>query len=88
MSTMELPDPPWRVLANAGQETRWWLCYQETGPLFFEQSNWRDLLDREKRGTLNGSGIARAGELNVIPHPRNDPEAVKLIQDAKSEPPQ
>lgn len=65
----KLPEPPWRVYAIAPdeQEPRWWVWCSEV-------ACWSSEL------------IAYSyepGEITVIPHPRNDPEGLELIRQAK-----
>lgn len=65
-----LPDPPWRVLATHEilTETRWW--------------EYRDFDDGPHFGCQ--CGLVGAASLTVIQHPRNDPEAVAIIEAAKT----
>ena len=68
----DLPDPPWRVYARKRQRrvNRWWVCLSG---MFV---NW----DNSEHGEF-----AWPEMLCVKDHPRNDPEAVEIIERAKDD---
>lgn len=67
----DLPEPPLRVLAK---------------PAMFPGSNfcfWAHFINNGNWLTSSG-GVYQSREITVIPHPMNDPEAVKIIESAKA----
>lgn len=79
----DLPDPPWRVLAIACDpdgmpmgEPTWWLSldggYYFCGSWYLNGSMWRYHL---KLGAIY---------LTVVSHPLNDPQAVAIIEAART----
>lgn len=67
----ELPEVPWRVLARTSFNGR-------------AQPQWRHLIHGNTFRTIQGAQVY-VGYMEVIDHPRNDPEAIKIIEDAKQE---
>jgi hypothetical protein len=72
-----LPDPPLLVLAKQRRSQPVWLTVARKdghrGPLI---------------AVVNGLDWIEARELTVVDHPRNDPEAVEIIKNAKAKCPQ
>ena len=78
LASAELPSPPWRVLAKiSGVDD-----YHDAGPHWF-------VLDYDGSGLFvqhHDDGLMTSGQnLTVVPHPLNDPEAVAMIERAKSD---
>lgn len=67
----KLPDPPWRVLAEVADSVG------RFGPVWCE---WLPGVGRWQ--TPSGIRLA-TDQLTLIAHPRNDPEAVEIIEKSK-----
>lgn len=78
----QLPEPPWRVLAtvNAWHYSNGANVRGPTGPVWCLVYLSLALLMQD------GFPAAALKDLEIIDHPRNDPEGVKIIEDAKREP--
>ena len=79
----EVPEPPWRVLA-----TYLYLGAMEIWPEEGEQGSmpqWWAWIPREASFLCEDpwKTLMRPERLTVIPHPKNDPEAIELIERAK-----
>lgn len=80
----QLPDPPWRVLAINTRE----YIFAHEGPVkrwFYTIQKLNDAGEMETMFARHNSPhyVVRAKFLRVIDHPRNDPEAMEIIANAK-----
>lgn len=76
MSEPKLPDPPWRVYGRVLTSSFEQYCKY---PRWYQFYN-REWLQSSQYDSMSGVHMKN---FEVIPHPRNDPEAVELIRKAK-----